>query len=116
MCQKALGNLFCAYAFFLTDKFRFTTGQPKFYQSSDVAERGFCPNCGTPLIFRYSGSDHYAIQVGSLDHPEEVRPNEHTGIESQVPWLTIHDDLPRMRTEDFPSYIAAKSSANQEDK
>jgi hypothetical protein len=116
MCQKALGNLFCAYAFFLTDKIRFTTGQPKFYQSSDIAERGFCPNCGTPLMFRYFGSDHYTIHVGSLDHPEEVRPNEHSGIESQVPWLTIHDDLPRMRTEDLPSYIEAKSSVNQEDK
>jgi hypothetical protein len=26
----------------------------------------------------------------------------HFGVESQLPWLDIHDDLPRIRTEDDP--------------
>jgi hypothetical protein len=35
---------------------------------------------------------------------------KHVGIESQVPWLVIHDDLPRTRTEDEPTFVAAQAA------
>jgi hypothetical protein len=48
--------------------------------------------------------------VGTLDHPEEWPPNEsHSGVESQIPWDIIHDDLPRWRTEDDPDSVAARA-------
>ncbi len=37
-----------------------------------------------------------------LDNPEEFTPSYHAGIESQMPWLDINDDLPRSRIEDSP--------------
>jgi hypothetical protein len=40
-----------------------------------------------------------AVHIDSLDRPEAFAPNSHTGTESQVPWLHIHDDLARRRTD-----------------
>jgi hypothetical protein len=37
-------------------------------------------------------------------------PKAHWGVESQVPWLTIDDDLPHMRTEDDPDFVAAQAT------
>ena len=55
------------------------------------------------------------IYSGTLDRPEDARPKWHTGIESQEPWLTIDDDLPRMRTEDNPDVAALKAAAEQDE-
>ena len=108
MCQKGTGNLFYPYAAFRCDAFRITQGEPKFYKSSAWLERGFCANCGTQVYDHYlKGSDRVFASIGSLDHPEDWPPSNHFGVESQIPWLTIHDDLPRMRTEESPEVVAA---------
>ena len=62
MCQKWTGNLFMSYAMFRSASFQFTQGEPKFYQSSALVERGFCANCGTQLCDRYlKGTSKNAI-------------------------------------------------------
>ena len=107
MCQRALGGLFGYFVIFsgshIGGTFKFTRAEPKYYRSSEWAERGFCPECGTPLVMR--GSDGYGAMIGSLDHPQDFPPTGHSGIESQVSWLKIDDDLPRWRTEDDPYFI-----------
>ena len=108
MCQKWTGNVFLTYAKFRSAAFRFTQGEPRFYKSSVVLERGFCANCGTQVCDHYlKGSDHMFAFVGSLDHPEDWPPDHHGGIESQMPWLDIHDDLPRIRCRDSPTIVEA---------
>jgi len=108
MCQKAVGGLFAYVAVFSgaekSGTFRFTQGEAKYYRSSKLAERGFCRECGTPLVFRHS--KYVAVMIGSLDHPEDFPPDSHTGIEGQIPWLKIADGLPRWRTEDDPYFVA----------
>ncbi len=114
MCQKATGNLFYSYAAFPSEAFRVTQGEPKYYKSSAWLERGFCGNCGTQVFDRYlRGNDLTAAAIGSLDHPEDWPTTLHCGVESQVPWLTIDDDLPRVRTEDDPDFVAAQAAAEQ---
>ena len=112
MCQKAFGNLFGVFGSVPREALRFTAGSPELYRSSSFAERGFCAECGTPLTFRYLKSDWVAVSIGSLDRPEAVRPEIHWGIESQVPWLVIHDDLPRKRIEGDPEYLAMRDSSD----
>ncbi len=108
MCQRALGGLFGYFVIFsgshIGGTFKFTRAEPKYYRSSEWLERGFCAECGTPLVIR--DSTGFGVTIGSLDHPEDFPPNSHCGIESQVPWLKIDDDLPRRITEDDPSFIA----------
>ena len=114
ICQKAVGNLFFAYATFGSDAFRITQGEPKFYKTSAWMKRAFCANCGTPVADRYfKGSDLWSASIGSLDHPEDWPPSVHGSVESQIPWLTIHDDLPRMRSEEHPLFIAAQEAVER---
>lgn len=100
MCQRAMGNLFAALAGVHKDRLVWTKGQPKYFASSSLADRGFCGQCGTPLTFAYRDAARLYVTIGSLDHPEQVVPERHYGIESQLPWLHIRDELPREATED----------------
>ena len=54
MCQRATGN---AFAPLVTARGVTFNGKPGRFASSDVAERGFCSNCGTPLVYASIGAD-----------------------------------------------------------
>ena len=106
MCQKAYGNPSAFFVAFEKGYLEFVSGSPKFYKSSDIAKRGFCSDCGSPVIFSYETLD--AVFVGTLDDPKNWQPNGcHLGIESQIPWEIIHDSLPQYRTEDDPEFKEA---------
>lgn len=108
-CQKAFGNVVGAWTQFRAKALRFTRGEPKLYRSSDVAERGFCSNCGTQLVVMgFETDEPIAVTLGSLDHPEDLRPEGHFGVESKVPWFNVQDDLPHTRTENIPDFIPPK--------
>jgi hypothetical protein len=77
-----------------------TKGEPAYYASSNVAKRGFCPACGTPLTFGYDDKDRIEVTTGSLDDPYTVGLVEHFGVESKMPWLKLCDGLPEHRTGD----------------
>jgi hypothetical protein len=102
MCQKAMGNLFMAVASVPLDQFSWTTGAPRSYRSSSVAERTFCPDCGTPLSFRYLTAERISVTTGSLDEPARAKPTGQLGIESRVPWFHELAGLPATSTADDP--------------
>ncbi|MCH7778371.1 MAG: GFA family protein, partial [Gemmatimonadetes bacterium] len=96
MCQKAYGNGFTAFIGFPAESFRITRGEPTIYRSSNVGERGFCARCGSPLIMRYTSlPESVWVYVGTMDRAREMERymDSHVCIESEIPWLTIHDDL-----------------------
>ena len=70
MCQKAFGSYFAALVGTLKTGLAWTRGQPSFFRSSSVVDRGFCKDCGTPLSFAYDHSKHIAVSIGSLDDPD----------------------------------------------
>jgi len=105
MCQRAVGNLFAALAMVQQDRLEWTKGRPAVFESSTVADRGFCRDCGTPLYFHYKASPNFGLTVGSFDHPERLKPERHYGIESHVPWHKIGDDLPRESTDPAWPYL-----------
>jgi hypothetical protein len=102
MCQRAVGNLFMATAGVPRDQFAWTSGEPALFQSSSVAERGFCPDCGTPLTFRYLARGSISVTLGSLDEPARAKPTRQYGIESRVPWWHDLFDLPGSTTAENP--------------
>ncbi|MEE8260984.1 MAG: GFA family protein [Gammaproteobacteria bacterium] len=105
MCQRFSGAPVTAFVVFPREAVRFTKGEPTYYKSSLIYERGFCAKCGSSLIGHYyapENSDWVGIKTASLDHPEEFAPTWHLGTESKMPWLEIHDNLPRVRCSDSP--------------
>lgn len=98
MCQRSIGAVVDAWTAFPKEAVRFTRGEPKYYTSSPIAERGFCENCGSSLVLKYyapTESKLLIMMTGCLDNPKNFAPTWHSCIESQMPWLDIQDDLPR---------------------
>ena len=110
MCQRATGGLFAALAGGQPENFAWTLGTPSFFASSNLAQRGFCETCGTPLSFQYEypGARIYTT-IGSLDHPANAPIVKQYGVESRLPWIKFCDDVPTERTgegADAQEYLA----------
>ena len=105
MCQKATGGF--AASFFNVPQAQVTCESgPDWYQSSPIAKRPFCKECGTPLGFQFLEGPNCDITVGSLDDPKGMHPTNHFGIESLIHegWLDSKD-LKRNRTDSNPVLV-----------
>ncbi len=86
----------------------FTKDEPKYYQSSPFGRRGFCPHCGSRLIWDAPSRPEWTnLCIGTLDHPEDVVPSQHICVDSQLPWYQLDDGLPRSRSDEDPELKAA---------
>jgi hypothetical protein len=95
MCQKAAGNYFMALASAPKATFE-ARGEISWFQSSDPVRRGFCAECGTPLIYDPLGSPDWSVTLGSLDNPAAIAPTHESGTEARMPWF---DQLPGIHQE-----------------
>ena len=100
MCQKAVGGPFAVICPVLKTSFRVTRGEISWFRSSDLARRGFCRDCGTPLIFDYPEALDIGVLVGALDQPDRAPPVVQYGIESRLSWFHRLHELPG----DHPTY------------
>lgn len=105
MCQRATGGVAAALKQVESDAVLWT-GEPDYYASSPIAERGYCSACGTPLTFRYvEGSTKLDLTVGSFDDPSRFRPTTHFGWESHHPaWLDTAN-LPHRRSDEYQPLV-----------
>jgi hypothetical protein len=100
MCQRATGGVFAALAWAPKADFSWTKGEPAVFASSNLADRAYCRDCGTPLTFTYHHTDGTNVTMGSLDDPERANMTMHHGVEPRVSWLKLCDGLPEERTGD----------------
>ena len=118
ICQRFTGAPVGVWTAFPRDAVRFVAGAPKVFMSSAIARRGFCADCGTSLTYQLvkpREEGFLVIFTASLDNPGDFAPTSHGGIESQMPWLDIHDDLPRTRCEESPTLRDAWQSVGVTD-
>lgn len=106
MCQKANGNIFATMFVVPKSSVSWSTKPPKYFESSALAKRGFCSDCGTPLSFEYHDYDFMDLTVGGLDHPEQMKLARHDGVESRLEGFHTPDDLPDRRTDAGKNYYA----------
>lgn len=97
MCQKAFGTAFAPLV--PAAELEYTRGRPKYFQSSNVARRGFCADCGTPLTYEIDGYGP-EIAICTLDDPTVAAPVVQVGTESRIPWCEGLDRLPMRTSED----------------
>ena len=118
ICRRSMGAPVFAWAAFPVESVKFIGDQPKHYRLSLIAERGFCDKCGCPVMWqglKPEAANYIAIPTAILDNPEDYAPTWHGGVESQIPWLQIHDDLPRARCEESPFLKKAWGSMGASD-
>ena len=105
MCQKASGNVSIAFTNVKQAKVRWSH-EPDWYESSPIAVRPFCRECGTSLGFKFrEGSENMDLTVASFDDPSHFKPHHHFGAESMHrSWLNT-DGLTEMRTGDYQKLV-----------
>ena len=101
MCQKASGGPFMAFGGVPNSSFVVTRGSLSIFRSSDIAERGFCAACGTPLTYRLIDGGSVGVTLGSLDAPNGVAPEEQLGGESRISWLAAALVAPETSLSDW---------------
>lgn len=117
MCQRAVGGAFALLAGGKKANFAWTKGQPGLFASSNVATRGFCRYCGTPLSFAYDMPEARTyVTIGSLDDPNATPIIMQTGLEGRLGWVRFCEDVAGDETgADSPEAAAfvAKIKSNQ---
>ena len=105
MCQRSTGSVSIAFKSVTAGEVRWEH-EPDWYESSPIARRPFCRECGTSLGFRFrEGSDKMDLTVASFDEPGRFRPKHHFGAESMHrAWLDTRD-LPEERTDTYQKLV-----------
>ncbi|MEO6012766.1 MAG: GFA family protein [Devosia sp.] len=85
MCQKATGNLFAALVGVRLEHLTWARGTPARFRSSEHVDRGFCPNCGTPLFYQHDESDRVGMSIGAFDEPHRISLRWQMGSEGKHP-------------------------------
>ncbi len=116
MCQKAVGNFFAALVGVPLKDFKWTRGNPGTFKSSELVERGFCADCGTPLFFRHLHNQHISLSIGSFDHPAQIPLEFQLGMEARLPQIDQLTDLKDFGTtaESDPEGVEAIRVSNRQ--
>jgi hypothetical protein len=116
MCQKAFGSFFAPLACLPVASFEVTRGELAIFMSSDIAERGFCRNCGTPLSVRTVNDPMICVAIGSLDEPAKMAPAIQYGIEARLPYFATLASLPgdKSTEQETPELAAAIARSNHQ--
>ncbi len=107
MCQLSFGNIFATFFNLPKANVKWLRHEPKYFHSSKIAQRGFCAQCGTPLTFAFHDSERMDLSVGSLDHPDLMKPVNHFAVEHRIAAFHTADGLPEARI-DTNEFIKAR--------
>ena len=94
-CRRAASSPVVAWMGFRTEDVIWS-GDRTVFRSSEIAQRSFCPRCGSPMSFEstaWPGEIH--LYAASLDDPQTYTPDLHCHHDEHLHWLKIEDTLPR---------------------
>lgn len=86
-CRKAASAPLVPWVTFDRRTVQFTNA-PQPYCSSEGVERGFCPQCGTPLTYSHrERPDELDLTTCSLDQPEAFPPKNDSWRQDDLCWM-----------------------------
>jgi hypothetical protein len=96
-CQRNSGSPAMVFASVPVDDYLIEQGSEKVrrYRSSEKAERWFCGECGTPLLFSPIDGATRDFSLATLDDPAAVVPEFHIYYDSRIAWAEAAEGLPR---------------------
>jgi len=105
MCQLSTGSISIAFKSMKQADVHWEC-EPDWYDSSAIAVRPYCRECGTSFGFKFKeGSDKMDLTVASFDDPSRFRPRHHFGAESMHrAWLNT-EGLPEKRTDEYKTLV-----------
>jgi hypothetical protein len=101
-CQRASGTAYASGLFVSADAFRFTKGVPKYHastaESGNQVARGFCAECGSPVVATQAAYPLFIVYAASLDDPSLHRPTMDIFTSRAQPWDHMDPALPKYAT------------------
>lgn len=71
--------------------------------SGNAMQRGFCPQCGTPLFSKSSARPQFLIvRAGALDDPELMAPQGTIWTSAAPSWACFDPELPQFERQPPP--------------
>lgn len=98
MCRRLSGSAFLSFADFPAAAVKIDPGASlQTLYVSDIAERGYCSACGTPVTMTYSCEpDRIGIAAGTIDEDtikgSMVSATAHIFVSQKACWYTIGED------------------------
>ena len=114
LCQRAAGAPAVLWAEVRREHFRITSGKLQYYCSSPWARRGFCPQCGTPIVYdgKPDGITDFGIAAATLDNPNQVPVSAHIWTQSMRRGMTLDPHLPQ-HPQETPQFQSARAQARK---
>ncbi|MEH6757759.1 MAG: GFA family protein [Parasphingorhabdus sp.] len=101
-CQKSSGAASVAWIMLAQDGFSLTKGVLKTVKGAGGAERFFCPECGTGIVYKNQNilPGLVDVQTVTLDEPDSYIPEINIQMADQISWEKTAHELPGF--ERFP--------------
>lgn len=105
MCRRWSGGpLFTVHG---TEGVKFIGSEPSAYRSSDWAERGFCPTCGTHLFYHLLPADVYVLMAG-LFQEQNFQLTTEVFIDEKPPFYELKNETQKMTGQQVFELFAPK--------
>lgn len=97
-CRRQTGHYLAATACD-DDRLEIEGGEAiSWYQSSDVAKRGFCSKCGSGLFWKHQDAAYTSILAGLFDEPNSLKQESHIFVGDKGCYYDLTDGLPQYQT------------------
>ncbi len=105
-CRKSSGTGHCSHMIVPEQAFTLK-GQVKFFDkpadSGNMVNRGFCPDCGSPIYSTNSSMPGMVfVRASSLDDPEHFKPQMVVYTDRAASWDVMDAELPGFATMPSP--------------
>ena len=94
-CRKQSGHFWasaCAEDDVLTIN---DSGSLRWFDSSDIARRGFCATRGAFLFWKSPADSHTSVALGALEKPTGLALSRHIFVADKGDYYDLNDDLPK---------------------
>ena len=97
-CRRHHGAAFVTWFGVASESFRLSGREHlKWHVCSEDSKRGFCGNCGSPLLFMSTRwPDEIHVARASLPGKVDIKPIAHIFFDRHVSWFPFEDALPRL--------------------
>ena len=92
MCQRAFAGFYAPLV--IVEGLEWTKGTRKLFVSSNVSQRGFCGDCGTPLSLENIHDTLVEVATATLDNPALAPPTVQINHRHGWQFTDVIGDLP----------------------
>lgn len=99
-CQRETGSAFAVNALIESTRLELLERSPDRIDTPTNSGKGQqifrCPQCRIALWSHYAGAGDAIcfVRVGTLDKPEQLKPDVHIFTRSKQPWVVLPDETP----------------------